>query len=171
MNEFGINVCTPLSCEMRSPNTNTLCVVFEDADTAVECFKVDDTTCSSLCPPNMDPLLLPNNTWICTVTTCDERVPINTVCVMPNDAGLCYSLEYLNRCYTSCPSHTTINTTNSNNPKCTPIPCNSRTPDSKGACLITSEDECYKDINNQCVSECVGLMTYNPEEKVREILF
>jgi hypothetical protein len=164
-----VNACLPLPCILRSPNTNTLCVVYEDADTAVECYKIDDTSCDFSCPQNMDPLpSLSGGT--CQTTPCNQRTPIVGVCTMPGDTSSCYSLTELNRCYSPCPAQTTVNTSIANNPRCVPIPCDSRSPDTRGVCLITLDDQCYT-FNGRCVTECPTISSSeSQEEKVEKIL-
>jgi hypothetical protein len=158
-----VKACLPLDCLSRVPNTDTFCVVYEDADTAVECYKIDNTRCDASCPPNMDPLPSLDG-GICQTTPCDQRTPINGVCVMPNDASPCYSLADLSRCYSTCPAQTTVNTSIANNPRCVPISCNLRTPDARGVCLITLNDQCYT-YNGQCVTECPGITSPGSEEE------
>jgi hypothetical protein len=85
---------------------------------------------------------------------------------MGGDSSLCYSFEILGRCYTTCPEQTNVNTTNPSNPRCVARECTTRTPDSRGVCLITPDDECYA-YNGQCLTECPGLNSAeNEDEKV-----
>jgi hypothetical protein len=159
--DFDVNICSPLSCVSRVPTTDNYCVVFEDVDAAVECLRINETTCSSQCPVNMDPLIVLGR-GICTVRACTEREPNIGVCSMPGDSATCYSMAELNRCYTTCPNQSSMNISNSSNPSCTPIPCTSRSPDGRGVCLISSTDECYA-YNGNCVNECPGLTSYQSE--------
>jgi hypothetical protein len=41
-------------------------------------------------------------------------------------------------------------------------PCMSRTPDSRGVCLISVMDECYT-YNGQCVDQCPGIAGYGSD--------
>jgi hypothetical protein len=150
----GVDVCSPLLCESRSPNTPTLCVVFEDAASAVECAKVDDSTCSVECPNNMAPVQSSNG-WVCEGKACIERIPYDGVCSVSGDGtSYCYSLVELDACYSNCPFHTTPNTQTSGNPKCVVTACSSRAPDpSRGVCLLSQNEECYA-YDGECVDQC-----------------
>jgi hypothetical protein len=136
--------------------------VYEDADTAVECVKVDDDTCSAGCPANMAPVVASAG-WVCDWVICNQRVPVNDVCAVPGDVtSYCYSLPEMDNCYAACPSHTTPNTQNSSNPRCVVTPCTSRTPDSRGVCLINADDECYA-YNGVCLEQCPSGIEYGSD--------
>jgi hypothetical protein len=136
--------------------------VYEDADTAVDCAKVNDITCSAGCPVNMAPVVTPVGS-VCDWIGCNQRVPVNGVCAVAGDVtSYCYSLEEPSGCYGVCPSHTTPNTQTSGNPKCVVTPCTSRTPDSRGVCLINSRDECYT-YNGVCLQECPPGIEYGSD--------
>jgi hypothetical protein len=102
--------------------------------------------------------------WECRLRACDERIPVNGSCAMPDDAAssLCYSLEELSSCYSTCPTQTTANSQTAGNPKCILTPCASRTPDSRGVCLISPVDQCFT-YNGQCVTECPGIAGYGSD--------
>jgi hypothetical protein len=162
LSDSNILVCAPSPCGSRSPNTPTLCVVYEDADTAVECVKIDDTTCSADCPINLVPVISSAG-LVCDWIECNERVPVDGVCAVSGiETSYCYSLVELGRCYTACPSHTIPNTQTSSNPRCVVTPCTSRTPDSRGVCLIKADDECYV-YNGQCLESCPSGIEYGSD--------
>jgi hypothetical protein len=154
LSDSSIPICAPSPCGSRSPNTPTLCVVYEDADTAVECVKINDSTCSTDCLMNMV-AMISSGGLICDWIECNERVPVDGVCSVPSDVmSYCYSLTELGKCYAACPSHTSPNTQTSDGiPRCVVTPCTSRTPDSRGMCLIEADDECYI-YNGVCLKEC-----------------
>jgi hypothetical protein len=160
---LDIDVCSPATCGTRSPNTPTLCTVYEDANTAVECVKINDTTCSSGCPLNMAPVQQGSSGGlICDWVGCSERVPINGICGVANEATPCYSLTELGRCFETCPSHTTANTQTPGDPKCVATPCNSRSPDNRGLCLISVDDVCFT-YNGQCLDSCPAGIGYGSD--------
>jgi hypothetical protein len=134
--------------------------VYEDSNTAVQCVKVNNTSCAAWCPANMDPTRSGSG-WECRLRACDERVPVNGTCSMACDTGssLCYSLEELSACYSTCPTQTTADNQTAGNPRCVLTPCASRTPDSRGVCLISPMDECFT-YNGQCVTECPEIAGY-----------
>jgi hypothetical protein len=151
------NVCGPLECDQRTPNSPTLCLVFEDINDEVECLKISDTSCDTHCPTNYDPSpSLEGGT--CVVTDCTNRVPIDGSCYMEGDTGssLCYSLMEMGRCYSECPQLTMPNGTVSNNAKCDIIPCESRTPGIGGVCSIGTSDACFS-FESKCYSQCPDL--------------
>jgi hypothetical protein len=117
--------------------------VYEDSNTAIQCLKVNDTSCASECPANMYPARSGSG-WECLLRACEERVPENGICSMPGDIGPpCFSLVELNACYSSCPEQTTANSQTPGNARCTLSPCASRTPDSRGLCHVVEDDECF----------------------------
>jgi hypothetical protein len=129
---------------------------------AVQCLKIDNTTCATACPTNMDPIRSGSG-WECRLRACEERVPVNGTCWMSGDTDTpCYSLAELNACYSTCPTQTTSNSQTPGNPRCVLTPCASRTPDSRGVCLISPLDECYT-YNGQCVTECPGIAGYGSD--------
>jgi hypothetical protein len=155
----GIQMCLPLECSGRSPNTPTLCLVYEDIDGEIDCLKISDSECSLQCPLNLDPVpSLQGGT--CVVSVCDNRVPIGGTCVMAGDStsNRCYSLIELQRCYSVCPQLTTPNITVSSNPKCEIISCNERIPDSRGICVVETNEMCYV-YQGACYSVCPELTT------------
>jgi hypothetical protein len=166
LGEGEINICAPSDCSLRTPNTPTLCLVFEDVDSEVECLKISDNTCNAQCPTNYDPVLsLQGGT--CVIAECASRVPLEGSCYMAGDnpSYLCYSLEELNRCYNTCPLLTIPNVTVPNKPRCDAVPCDSRVPDSRGVCAIEPFDRCYI-YQGACYSQCPGLTSPLPDQNV-----
>jgi hypothetical protein len=160
-----VQICTPKACAERVVTPAIMCSVYEDLDTDVKCFRITATTCDAVCPHNMDPQLSDvGNT--CEVTPCDLRTPnlISGACQMSGDSASCFALQDLNRCYSTCPSHTAVNTTVAANPRCVAVQCESRTPDSRGVCAITAEDQCFS-FDGKCVVECPALTGITSEEE------
>jgi hypothetical protein len=154
-----VDICAPLTCEQRSPNTSTLCLVYEDIDAEILCVQIDNNTCSLQCPVNYDPVPSVNG-GTCAIAACDNRVPVNGSCWMSGDDGSessrCYSVVEVNRCYSTCPQLTSPNTTVANNWRCDVVPCESRVPDSRGICWIESNEACFI-YQNKCYSQCPEL--------------
>jgi hypothetical protein len=161
-----------LSCEGRTSATSTLCLVYEDINNEVQCLKLSNGSCSSQCEPNYDPLpSLQGGT--CVVAECENRSPsLNGSCYMPGDttSSRCYSLIQVNRCYSECPPLTTSNISDTNNPKCDPVPCDSRVPDSRGVCWIDTNEACYI-YESVCYSQCPNLTAPALGDNVWKIIF
>jgi hypothetical protein len=161
-----VNICRALPCTDRTPNTNTLCLVFEDVDGGVECLRINESVCNTQCATNYDPL--PSDEGgICTIAECENRIPINGSCVMTGDsiASRCYSLNELNKCYSLCPEHTTPNSSLITNPKCDVTACEGRVPTTRGVCSLTWNEACYM-YGAKCYSVCPSLTTPVVDENV-----
>jgi hypothetical protein len=135
----------------------------------VECLKVNENTCSAQCPTNYNPSLSSTGST-CVVAECSNRVPVGGTCVMSGDSALCYLSLELNKCYSQCPSFTTVNTTVANNPKCDSVLCQTRTPDSRGLCSIEDTERCYS-YQGSCYSECPGITSPLPNQNVSFFFF
>lgn len=153
-----------MDCSLRTPSTSILCSVFEDADDNIECFKVDDDTCSTECPVNYGGVSSADG-GTCEISECDARVPVDGSCVMSGDSTdqPCYSLAELDRCYSVCPQHTVTSTSIPSVFSCDLVECSLRTPNVEGVCSLSKDDECYT-FGEGCYLQCPVLTTAEDSE-------
>jgi hypothetical protein len=150
INEMGINVCGPISCENRVIQENGNCRVWEDIGSDIECFPIGNNACGTSCPYNVDPVVI-NNMTSCVVRGCSDRIPTESgSCKMNGDTTVCKSIVALNKCFTTCPDNTVVNDTSGT---CDLKTCGERAVTSRGTCLVYEGEECYVS-NGVCVVEC-----------------